>query len=386
MKKIILSLIILFISISLTNCNETSTTSNNTEPNQDYCVLSNTDGVYVCEKTSTSYFDTTISLKLYYTNSDDYNVDDIFDQFITTLEVYHQLFDKYNGYESINNVYSINQLEMGEELILDDILFEAIEFGLDNQDLVIADDTELFNIALNPVLTVWHNARNNSLCDSAYELGVLWCPVPYDEIDEVSFNTDSNDIILNSETNTISFLEADMGIDLGGYGKGYVANVIAKYLNDLDITYLLNAGNSNIIANNSNPTRDTGLYYIALTEPNVDFHITNNYYQYIKIPEDMSVVTSGNYQRYFKEIGTGDVYHHIIDPRTNYPGGDCMSVTVIYSDSALADIYSTAIYLMSVEEGLEFVNNTSDLEAVWYGYNGEIYYSDGFTQYDYKIE
>jgi len=97
------------------------------------------------------------------------------------------------------------------------------------------------------------------------------------------------------------------------------------------------------------------------------------------------VVTSGNYQRYFKEIDTGDVYHHIIDPRTNYPGGDCMSVTVIYPDSALADIYSTAIYLLTVEEGLDFVNNTLELEAVWYGYDGKITYSNGFSVYDYDM-
>jgi len=380
MKKIITIVFLSFISVTILGCNEVMT-----NPYEEYCELTDTDGVYVCEKTSTSYFDTTILLKIYYTENDSYQVNDIFDYFLDTLETYHQLFDKYNEYEDINNVYSINQLNLDEKLVLDDILFEAIEYALDNQDLVVAEDTELFNIALNPVLNVWHNARGSDLCDSNYELGILWCPVPYDEINDISFNTNSDDIVLDSDNQTISFVKADMGIDLGGFGKGYVSGVIADYLDELDITYLLNAGNSNIIANNSNPTRDTGLYYIALIEPEVDFHIVNNYYQYIKIPENISVVTSGNYQRYFKEIDTGDVYHHIIDPRTNYPGGDCMSVTVIYPDSALADIYSTAIYLLTVEEGLDFVNNTLELEAVWYGYDGKITYSNGFSVYDYDM-
>ena len=42
------------------------------------------------------------------------------------------------------------------------------------------------------------------------------------------------------------------------------------------------------------------------------------------------------------------------------------SVTVITKSSLLADIYSTYLYLLPVDKGLDVVNNNSDIEAIWY--------------------
>ncbi len=177
-----------------------------------------------------------------------------------------------------------------------------------------------------------------------------------------------------------------MSIDLGGFGKGYVANIITEYLDSLDITYILNLGNSNVIGNGQNPTNDTSDFIIALIEPSTDFRIVNTYYQYIQLPANMALVTSGNYQRFFKDIENSDVYHHIIDPRTNYPGGDVMSVSVIYPDSAIADMLSTAVYLLDLEEAITFVNGMDDLEAVWYSFDGTITCSEGFDEYQYILD
>jgi thiamine biosynthesis lipoprotein len=340
--------------------------------------------VFLCEKTTTSYFDTTVLLKLYYTQEDSYDILEIFEYFTNTLETYHQYFDKYNEYDEVNNIYTINHSET--PLILDDVLFEAIKYGLENQDLVIADDVSLFNIALNPILEVWHNARDSLYCDDTLELGVLYCPVPLDQIDGISFHTDPENIQLNEIDNSITFLESGMSIDLGGFAKGYVANILSEHLNSLNITYLLNLGNSNVIANGQNPTNDTQDFLIALIEPSTDFRIVNTYYQYVQLPENMALVTSGNYQRFFKDIDNGDVYHHIIDPRTNYPGGDVMSISIIYPDSAIADILSTAIFLLDLDEAIAFVNETENLEAVWYGFDGTITYSDGFQEYEYILK
>lgn len=95
----------------------------------------------------------------------------------------------------------------------------------------------------------------------------------------------------------------------------------------------------------------------------------------------MSVVTSGNYQRYFLGADDSLVYHHIIDPRTNYPGGEAMSVTLFFEEGALADLYSTAIYLLSVEEGLAVVNQKEGMEAIWYLSDGSVIESDHAAQY-----
>ncbi|MBI9009452.1 MAG: FAD:protein FMN transferase [Tenericutes bacterium] len=381
MKKTILVLLLLLIMPLFIACNSSTQAFEN--PNTELCVASNTAGVFLCEKTTTSYFDTTVSLKLYYQASDSYDILEVFEYFENTLETYHQYFDKYHEYSGITNVYNIN--ESTETLVLDDKLFQALVFAMDNKTLVVRDDTYLFNIALGQVLDVWHNARDNSNCNDSIELGILYCPVPNKEIDGITFHTNPDNVVLDAETNSISFLESDMSIDLGGYAKGYVANIVTDHLNSLDITYILNLGNSNVIGNGQNPTNDTSDFLIALIEPSTDFKIVNTYYQYVQLPEDMALVTSGNYQRFFKDIDTSEVYHHIIDPRTNYPGGDVMSVSIIYPDSAIADVLSTAIYLLDLEDAISFVNETENLEAVWYSYDGTITYSDGFQTYNYVI-
>jgi thiamine biosynthesis lipoprotein len=63
-----------------------------------------------------------------------------------------------------------------------------------------------------------------------------------------------------------------------------------------------------------------------------------------------------------------------------------MSVTIIYPDSALADIFSTAIFLLPLEDAIAYVNATQDLEAIWYDFDGTIHYSEGFDQYIYAFE
>ncbi len=379
MKKLIIIFIALTIAMALTSCD-----NNYENPNEDYCFQGNEPGAYLCDKRTTSYFDTTVSLKLYNTESDTYDIVEIFNYFETTLETYHQYFDKYHEYAGVNNIYTINH--SNEAVILDDILYEAIDLALKNEDVILRENQPLFNIALNPVLNIWHDARENDLCDLGRELGISYCPVPNDLIDGIEFNTNPDDIVLNDSTNSISFLKPNMSIDLGGVAKGYVSKVIADYLNKLNITYLLNNGNSNVIAGGTNPNNDSGNFVIALTTPNTDFHIQTEYFQYIQIPKNLALVSSGNYQRFFKGIDDSEVYHHIIDPITNYPGGYSMGVTILYPDSAIADILSTAIYLLPLDEAMEFVNNYEDLEAIWYLYDDTYQYSDGFADYIYLLE
>ena len=377
MKKIVLIFTTFLILILLAGCN-TSTTTN---PNEDYCDTGSIEGVYICEKNVTSYFDTVIFLKLYYNENSTYDVVEIFNYFELTLSTYHKYFDKYHEYTEVNNIYTINH--SSEPVELSDELFEAIEFIFDYDQFVQSNNEPLFNIALGPVLDIWHDARDNTDCDNTIETGISYCPVPSEYIDGITFNTDLDDIILNSTNKTISFAKEDMSIDLGGFAKGYVSQIIADNLDSQHIEFLLNTGNSNVITGGINPNNDDGQYKIALIRPDTDYHVVNEYYQFVSVPEGLAIVSSGNYQRFFKGLDDSTVYHHIIDPTTNYPGGYSMGITVIYPNSAVADILSTALYLLPIEDAKTFVNSYDGLEAMWYNYDDTVEYTDGFSQYIY---
>ncbi|HOV69461.1 MAG TPA: FAD:protein FMN transferase, partial [Clostridia bacterium] len=105
----------------------------------------------------------------------------------------------------------------------------------------------------------------------------------------------------------------------------------------------------------------------------------DNPYIDIVYMQDMSLVTSGTYERFYTVNETN--YHHIIDPQTLYPADYFLSVSVLCKDSGLADVLSTALFLMPYEEGVEFVNGLPETEALWVMKNGEVRYSEGFEEH-----
>jgi len=371
MKKKLLALMLLLPFIVLSGCDGTRFTN----PSPDECTWNDEAEVYVCEKIWIGYFDAPISLKLYYGRDDAVDLEKLYDEVEAMLSEYHEYFDRYNSYNNIVNVYSINQSGTSG-IVVSERLFDAIAFGLGHENDITVNGALLFDIALGPVLSIWHDARESDSCVVGSFAST--CDVPSELIDGISFNTDPSDIDMDRDNLTITFLKPNMSIDLGGYGKGYVSEIITDYLDSLDLDYIFNAGESNLKAGGTNPTRDNGVFYIGLKKPEVDA-LSVDFYAYLKITAGISVVTSGNYQRYFLGSEDGEIYHHIIDPRTNYPGGEAMSVTIFYEDGALADIYSTAIFLMTVEEGITYVDETEGLEAIWYLEDGTIMTSANFT-------
>ena len=69
----------------------------------------------------------------------------------------------------------------------------------------------------------------------------------------------------------------------------------------------------------------------------------------------------------------------MIDPQTLYPGKQWKAVSVVCEDSGLADALSTALFLMSKEEGQEILDQCDAL-ACWIVSEEEIYYSQGFEE------
>ena len=58
-----------------------------------------------------------------------------------------------------------------------------------------------------------------------------------------------------------------------------------------------------------------------------------------------------------------------------------LCVTVITKESKQADLLSTTLFLMSVDDGMEYIKNY-DAEAIWYLKDGTIKMTDGMKKYE----
>ncbi|NEG72662.1 hypothetical protein GFD24_10700 [Bifidobacterium ramosum] len=82
----------------------------------------------------------------------------------------------------------------------------------------------------------------------------------------------------------------------------------------------------------------------------------------IPIPSDVSVVTSGIYERRF--VANGTVYHHILDPRNGYPmRTDLASATVIARTSLDAEGYSTTLLALGSTRAAAYVQSHPQILA-----------------------
>lgn len=163
--------------------------------------------------------------------------------------------------------------------------------------------------------------------------------------------------VVRQESGTFVRTAKGQRIDLGGIAKGYVTDRVRDLLIKKGIRSALIdlGGNIAVFGNSPGPVK----WKLGLQHP---FMPRGEYFGIAQV-SDVSVVTSGPYERYFE---SGDVrYHHIFDPGTGYPSAsDLASVTVISANSADADALSTALFVMGHDKAVSLLEKLESVNAV----------------------
>lgn len=184
--------------------------------------------------------------------------------------------------------------------------------------------------------------------------------------------------VIPSEAEINEAITAPKKINLSAIAKGALSDAILKELCDKGVKRAILSLGGNIIAHG---TRSDGSdWIVGVRDPDGN---ENEYIATIGV-KDKFVVSSGDYERYFEENGVR--YHHILDPKTGYPvKGDLRSVTIVSNDGALADAYSTALFVMGSEKALEFWRKEGDFEAIFV-LDDKVIITDGIKNFNLTDE
>ncbi len=284
------------------------------------------------------------------------------------LTEYHRLFDIYHNYEGLNNIKTINDNAGIAPVKVDKELISMLLFA---KEQYYATDGKT-NIALGPVLAIWHEYREKGLSDP------LGAEVPPRKLlEHAARHTDIESIIITEEASTVYLSDPEMRLDAGAVAKGYAVERIALCLEDEGISSLLLSVGGNVRAMGGKPGQN-GMepWHIGIKNPDKESPDTELCRVLIS---GYSVVSSGSYERYYTVDGIR--YHHIIDPSTLSPVSYFTDVTIICRDSGIADALSTAVFNMPLEIGKEFVEGVDGVKALWVLGTGEVIYSEGFESF-----
>ena len=225
-----------------------------------------------------------------------------------------------------SEIYEMNHAE--EAVTVSDEIVEIISMARD----VSVKSGGAFDITIAPVMDAWGFYSKNYHVPSDDELDVLLEKVDYSKI------------LLEGNTVTVP---DGMELDLGGIAKGYTSDRLMKLFRREGVHSAIVSLGGNVQAFGRKP--DGSLWRVAIQDPGKP----DSYIGSLSI-ENMAVVTSGSYQRYFERDGI--TYHHIIDPYEGRPVDNGLSsVTIITESGMLGDALSTALFVLGLD-GFVFGN------------------------------
>lgn len=277
------------------------------------------------------------------------------------LARYHKLYDIYNSYEGIHNLKTVNDNAGVAPVVVDreiiDLLLEARElYGLTGRKV---------NVALGPVLSLWHDCREAALTDpAAADLPAM------DDLRAAAEHTGLDRLVIDEAASTVYLSDPAASLDVGAIAKGYATERAALALEEQGCTSLLLSVGGNVRAIGVKP--DGQPWRVGVQDPAGS---AQDYLWTVPL-NGSSLVTSGSYQRYYTVDGVD--YCHIIDPDTLMPAAFCTSVTVWAADSSLADGLSTALFCLPYEEGLALAESLEGVEALWVLTDGTVRSTSGF--------
>ncbi len=232
---------------------------------------------------------------------------------------------------------------------------------------------ELYNL-------IAHSVEFSAMTDGAFDVTYASAGRFYDYRKKVSPDADAlaqvidaidyKHLEFNSRKYSIRYLNENVYVDLGGIAKGYAVDRGIEVLISKGFTQAVVAagGDSRILGD-----RQGEPWIVGIRDPRKEDTMV------AVLPlVDISVSTSGDYERYFERDGVR--YHHIIDPDTGDSARDVRSVTILGDQAVMTDALSTSVFVLGTMRGLELINRMKDVDAIVVDGNGVMHVSNSLLE------
>ena len=293
-------------------------------------------------------FDTVVTITVY-----DKDSEDVLDACVAKCEDYNARFSRTS---EGSEIYELNHAN-GEPVTLSGDSVDLIQTGVEFSRL--ADGK--FDITIAPLSDLWDFKNNTGTVPDDAAIQEAKSHIGYENV--------------RGDGNTVQLLDPEAAIDLGGIAKGYIADQLKAYLKEQNVSHaLINLG-GNVLALGGKP--DGSDYNIGIQKP---FAQNGEAITSVKI-KDQSVVSSGIYERYYRV--NGKLYHHILDTSTGYPVENHLYQVTIISDISMdGDALSTTCFSLGLKKGMQLVEQTDGVEAIFVSDDGTITCSSGINRDD----
>jgi thiamine biosynthesis lipoprotein len=237
-------------------------------------------------------------------------------------------------YEPMSQLSAVNRLASRKPVVVDKDLIEIIKcargFGTLTKDE--------FDITVEPLMELW--GFRDDVTGSRH--------MPTDsEITSAVEAVGIKNILVDERELTISLLNPQCRLDLGGIAVGYSVDRAVKTLKaeGIESAFINHSGDVFALGHPQHEEE----WEIAIPNP-----LKPKEMIYTLKLRDKAMSTSGNYEK----VVTYDQgrFGHIIDPTTGRPPSQVLSMSVVSNTSVSADALSTGIFVMGVERGRDLIS------------------------------
>lgn len=294
------------------------------------------------------YLDTIVDIKIYNPDKKSQEIIDKAMERIAVLEGILSIHVEGSDLWNIKESAGIKPVQVSKETI------EVIKAGIKYSEYT----NGIFDITTGPLVDLWSIDPPNGHVPTEKELETTLPKINY------------KNILIDEEKSTVFLKDKGMIVNLGAIAKGYIADEVKEILVENDVkSAIINLGGNVLLVGGKS---DHSPFKIGVQNPDSD----RGAYLGVVDARDISVVSSGDYERYFEV--EEKKYHHILNPITGYPAdNELRQVTILSKLSVDGDGLSTSTFLLGLKDGMKLIENMDDVEGVFVTKDHKIYITSG---------